>query len=166
MTLYEQWTKKAYDQNGVALSLHWEEYTPFEEAIYTHILLNKITNIKTTITKFATTHNIPTTYVVGFIDGINECLTTTINVQNLTEESELNLNFTFETLFKKMVEYKADNLYSLDAWNNIFDQATRKKLYEEQKNSTTFVRDGLKIGRNDPCACGSNKKYKFCCANS
>lgn len=27
---------------------------------------------------------------------------------------------------------------------------------------TTFVRDELKIGRNDPCPCGSGKKYKHC----
>ncbi len=26
----------------------------------------------------------------------------------------------------------------------------------------TFVRDGAKVGRNDPCPCGSGKKYKHC----
>lgn len=26
----------------------------------------------------------------------------------------------------------------------------------------TFVRDGDKVGRNDPCPCGSGKKYKKC----
>ncbi len=25
------------------------------------------------------------------------------------------------------------------------------------------MRDGPKIGRNDPCPCGSGKKYKKCC---
>jgi preprotein translocase subunit SecA len=25
-----------------------------------------------------------------------------------------------------------------------------------------FVRDGRKIGRNEPCPCGSGKKYKQC----
>lgn len=28
---------------------------------------------------------------------------------------------------------------------------------------TTFKREGKKIGRNDPCSCGSGKKYKHCC---
>ncbi|MCQ2602175.1 MAG: SEC-C domain-containing protein, partial [Treponema sp.] len=28
---------------------------------------------------------------------------------------------------------------------------------------TTVVREGAKIGRNDPCPCGSGKKYKKCC---
>ena len=26
-----------------------------------------------------------------------------------------------------------------------------------------IVRDGRKVGRNDPCPCGSGKKYKQCC---
>ncbi|MDH3560983.1 MAG: SEC-C metal-binding domain-containing protein, partial [Gammaproteobacteria bacterium] len=26
-----------------------------------------------------------------------------------------------------------------------------------------FVREGRKVGRNDPCPCGSGKKYKHCC---
>ena len=37
-----------------------------------------------------------------------------------------------------------------------------KKFYKEQKESTT-IRKPKKIGRNDPCPCGSGKKYKKCC---
>ncbi len=28
---------------------------------------------------------------------------------------------------------------------------------------TTVVREGTKVGRNDPCPCASGKKYKQCC---
>jgi len=28
---------------------------------------------------------------------------------------------------------------------------------------TTQKRQGVKVGRNDPCPCGSGKKYKKCC---
>jgi len=28
-----------------------------------------------------------------------------------------------------------------------------------------FIREGAKVGRNDPCPCGSGKKYKKCCMN-
>ena len=34
---------------------------------------------------------------------------------------------------------------------------------ESQQLPETVRRDGLKIGRNDPCPCGSGKKYKKCC---
>ena len=29
--------------------------------------------------------------------------------------------------------------------------------------NSTIKYDGPKIGRNDPCPCGSNKKFKKCC---
>ena len=41
----------------------------------------------------------------------------------------------------------------------------RKELYKESRNSTTVVK-GKKIGRNDPCPCGSGKKYKKCCGRN
>jgi len=31
------------------------------------------------------------------------------------------------------------------------------------KSHTPYVREGKKIGRNEPCPCGSGKKYKKCC---
>ena len=29
----------------------------------------------------------------------------------------------------------------------------------------TYVKEGPDVGRNDPCPCGSGKKYKKCCEN-
>ena len=39
------------------------------------------------------------------------------------------------------------------------------KLSQSDKNHVqqTIVNDGPKVGRNDPCPCGSGKKYKNCC---
>ncbi len=34
---------------------------------------------------------------------------------------------------------------------------------EEPKSSRPVVRDDRKVGRNEPCPCGSGKKYKQCC---
>lgn len=31
------------------------------------------------------------------------------------------------------------------------------------EDSSPYVREEPKIGRNDPCPCGSGKKYKKCC---
>ena len=33
-----------------------------------------------------------------------------------------------------------------------------------QKELVPVVRGGPKVGRNDPCPCGSGKKFKKCCA--
>ncbi|MFA4875048.1 MAG: SEC-C metal-binding domain-containing protein, partial [bacterium] len=35
--------------------------------------------------------------------------------------------------------------------------------YDSRKPATTVRREAPKIGRNDPCPCGSGKKYKKCC---
>lgn len=35
--------------------------------------------------------------------------------------------------------------------------------FDRDNDVETFVRDTPKIGRNDPCLCGSGKKYKKCC---
>ncbi|MEW6685546.1 MAG: preprotein translocase subunit SecA [Candidatus Edwardsbacteria bacterium] len=39
----------------------------------------------------------------------------------------------------------------------------RQDLSEEKPRISPVVRDSPKIGRNDPCPCGSGKKYKKCC---
>ncbi len=43
----------------------------------------------------------------------------------------------------------------------IFRAASRSRAGTEEKK--TIVRKSPKIGRNDPCPCGSGKKYKKCC---
>ena len=34
--------------------------------------------------------------------------------------------------------------------------------HQQEESHTPFVRDGRKVGRNEPCPCGSGKKYKHC----
>ena len=43
-----------------------------------------------------------------------------------------------------------------------FTYASFEISYKEEKLSGTVVKE-KKIGRNDPCPCGSGKKYKHCC---
>ena len=45
-----------------------------------------------------------------------------------------------------------------------FKKVDGKWLYAEGNlATTTVVRASPKVGRNDPCTCGSGKKYKHCC---
>jgi uncharacterized protein YecA (UPF0149 family) len=37
---------------------------------------------------------------------------------------------------------------------------------EAPAKPTTVKRDAPKVGRNDPCSCGSGKKYKKCCGKA
>ena len=162
-SLYDTWFFKAYKQEDTrARQLVWASYLEAEQKIYEEILENKITKIEGTIAELSEKYKMPTDEIVAFVDGINEVLPELIEVKELTEDSKVELNIDFERLYKKMVEYRADHLYDLPQWNNIFDEETRKVFYKEQRSSTTIVK-GEKIGRNDPCPCGSGKKYKKCC---
>ncbi len=48
------------------------------------------------------------------------------------------------------------------------DKITKGQLEELPQAGAkveTFVKAGPDVGRNDPCPCGSGKKYKKCCAD-
>ena len=100
--------------------------------------------------------------MTGFLDGINDSLKTPNDLDSLEADSEVSLAYDMELLYKNMVDAKAEWLYNLPEWEPLLTPERRKELYREQKNSKTVVK-GPKIGRNDPCPCGSGKKYKKCC---
>ena len=43
--------------------------------------------------------------------------------------------------------------------------ASEEAKSEDARKPETFRREMPKVGRNDPCPCGSGKKYKNCCMN-
>ena len=162
MSIYEDWLNKAFTKEGKSVDAVWDVYLPAEQKIYEYILGDKITNISSTVTELGERFNMTAEFVIAFVDGINDILPEKYDVKKLDESSQINLDIDFEKLYKKMVEYKAEHLYTLPQWDKIFDESKQKALLEEQRNSRTVVR-GKKGGRNDPCPCGSGKKYKKCC---
>lgn len=164
MNLYETWTKKAYTPQGTTNEKFWrKKYKMNEIEVYENILANKTSQITGTIEQLSERFNMPPDYVCGFLDGINEALTEALDIENLEEQTEVNINIDFKSLYKKMVEYKADYLYDLPQWDGIFSEEERKAMFIEQKKSKTFVKEKTEPGRNDPCFCGSGLKYKKCC---
>jgi preprotein translocase subunit SecA len=62
---------------------------------------------------------------------------------------------------------------SMDELEEAFQRKKKKELEQARMAGAgdmqvqQVVRSGAKVGRNDPCPCGSGKKYKKCCgANS
>ena len=133
-----------------------------EKGIYEQLLENPDEEVSGTVKELAEKYQIPLMKMVGFLDGINESLKQENPIEEMTEDTVVSLAFDKEKLYKNMVDAKADWLYNLPAWEKIFDEETRKELYREAKKMNTIVK-GKKIGRNDPCPCGSGKKYKKCC---
>ncbi len=164
-TLLEQWTETAYSQtaNKGDLQRLWQDYFQKEKDIYAELLKDPDNEVKGTVKELAEKFDIDIMTMTGFLDGINESLVEENDIKNMTEDTEVSLLFDKEKLYKNMVAAKADWLYNLPEWDDIFPQEKKDELYKEQKSSTTFKREGKKIGRNDPCPCGSGKKFKQCC---
>lgn len=166
-SLLEQWRATAYDQSlrKTELENFWSKYFTIEKDIYVELLKNPDEEVRGTLKEVAAKYGQDVMTMVGFLDGINDSLKVANPIETMTEDTEINLVFDKELLYKNMIDAKADWLYGLPQWDDIFDEETKKRLYREQKQSGT-IRKEKKIGRNDPCPCGSGKKYKKCCGRN
>ena len=162
MGIYEKWLETAYDQRGGLVETVWSVHLPLEQAVYEKMLSTKNNAIKGKFGDLATEYGMSHESMVGFLDGISGALDKPLDMDEVTEDTEIDVKVDFETLYKKMVEYKAEHLVDLPEWDNIFPADERKRMFIEQKKSGTVVVE-QKIGRNDPCVCNSGKKYKKCC---
>ena len=163
-TLLEQWRDTAYskEMDKASLQKFWGTYFQTEKEIYEKLLENPDEEVKGTVKELAEKYGINVFTMTGFLDGINDSLKVANPIETMDEDTEVSLAFDKELLYKNMVDAKADWLYELPQWDKIFDKEKKHELYLEQKKSGTIVK-GPKIGRNDPCPCGSGKKYKRCC---
>lgn len=164
MALLKKWRDMAYSEtaNKGDLQRLWAEYFQKEKDIYATLLKNPEEEVKGTVKELADKYEVDIMTMTGFLDGINDSLKTPNPIEEMEEDTEVNLGFDKELLYKNMVAAGADWLYELPEWEAIFDEDKRKALYREQKSSTTIVKPD-KIYPNDPCPCGSGKKYKKCC---
>lgn len=166
MSLLEEWREEAYTQeNGKRNKRLWEHYFEVEKGIYEQILAEPERIVSGTVGELAKKYNTELKIMVGFLDGINDSLKTPNPIEEMEEDTLVSLDYDKEKLYYNMVEAKADWLYGLEAWDSLLPAERRKELYKEQKASGTVVK-GRKIGRNEPCPCGSGKKYKFCCGRN
>ena len=144
MTLLENWRNLAYgdgldDKKKEEL---WSGYFTIEKGIYEQILAN------------------PTEVVEGTVKELAEN-----PIETMDEDTKVKIEIDPEKLYYNMVEAKATWLYELPQWDAILTEERRTELYREQKASGT-VRNTHKIYPNDPCPCGSGKKYKKCCGKN
>ena len=164
MALLEQWHAIAYNEHADRgqLQTFWANYFNLEKGVYEQLLTNPDEVVEGTVKELAEKYNLDIMAMTGFLDGINDSLITPNPIDTMEEDTHVSLAFDKEKLYKNMVDAKADWLYELPQWKEIFTEEKLKALYKEQKNAGT-IRKGKKIGRNDPCPCGSGKKYKHCC---
>ena len=129
---------------------------PFYET-FCKIFENKDTveNAKGCVEYFLTNDSIPNTILErvstqysNFMETINEIMGTNYTFEELVK------NYKSEFLNNKIYS-SATILFCSNAFSQIFDYIS------EPKPQAPVVTE--KVGRNDPCPCGSGKKFKNCC---
>ncbi len=168
MALLEDWRTLAYNEKADRGQMQklWADYFAKEKDVYAELLKNPDEEVKGTVKELAEKFGMDLMFMTGFLDGINDSLKTPNPIEEMTEDTEVSLAFDKELLYKNMVGAGADWLYGLPEWEAIFDEDKRKELYHEQKVAGTVKREGKKVYPNDPCPCGSGKKYKKCCGKA
>ncbi|MCD8121308.1 MAG: SEC-C domain-containing protein [Clostridiales bacterium] len=168
MSLLENWRNLAYgkDLNDKQKDQLWKGYFAVEKGIYEQILSDPTQVVTGTVKQLAEKYGTEILIMTGFLDGINESLKGYQNpIETMDEDTEVKIEIDPEKLYYNMVEAKANWLYELPQWDAILTEERRKELYKQQKASGT-IRKEKKIFPNDPCPCGSGKKYKKCCGRN
>jgi len=158
MEIHKKWTKTISDAGN---SEFFAIYLEKEKEVYKIILLNKRTILEGKVEELAAEYKMDTITFAGFLDGINSSLKNSMNLDELTEESNIKLEIDFKKLLYNMYVAKANWLYQLPEWDEVLSKEEMLSIKKQYNVDHTAVSN--KVGRNDPCPCGSGKKYKKCC---
>ena len=101
-TILEQWRAIAYDQQADRNKLQrfWANYFNIEKGIYEQLLSNPDEVVTGTVKELAEKYGQEVLTMVGFLDGINDSLKVPNPIETMTEDTEVNLIFDKELLYK------------------------------------------------------------------
>lgn len=165
MTLFNEWKELIENQTEETFPEFWKEYSEAETKIYSDILDKPQEKMVGTLGELAAKYEVRPVIFMGFLDGIDTSIKKSNDFQNYDESSQVEIEIEPEKLFYNMLAAGADYLYGLPQWETILGEDKMKEIAKEYKKSKTVVK-GKKIGRNEPCPCGSGKKYKHCCGRT
>jgi len=165
MGLYNDWNNIAQAQSQLPINEQkkfWNTYFDIETDIYKVLLENYEKVYSGTITELSAEFDVEPITFMGFLDGINTSLKEELDLESLNEDSSVALDIDLEKLYFNMLDAKADWLYHLPQWDAILTKERRAEITKDFRTSKVYISENT-VGRNDPCPCGSGKKYKKCC---
>ena len=162
MSLYQEWVDLYEGQTNETFQKFWNEHSAAETKIYTELLSSPESKYEGVVKDKAAELDIDIKIFMGFLDGINDSLKESLDIENIEPDTQFSLDVDYEKLYFNMLDAKADYLYTLPQWDAILTDEKRAEITKAFKKSKTVVKE-VRIGRNDPCPCGSGKKYKKCC---
>jgi len=163
MSLFSEWQAIADQERepGVAKKF-WNEYFELETENYKKILDDPSHVYEGKLSELAEEFGMDEVTFTGFLDGINTSLKKENKMDSLKSGSKIKLEVDFEKLYYNMLDCKAKWLYTLPQWDAILTDDKRREITHAFRTANMFVSADT-VGRNDPCPCGSGKKYKKCC---
>ena len=165
MSIYEKWQDLINNQSEKDFEKFWDEYSSAEVKIYNDILSNPSKTVTGTFGELMSGYGVSDVMFMGFLDGVGSSLKNGFDPEGLKtmdEGSPVEIIVDFEVLYRNMLAAEAEHLYTIEAWDGLLTETRREEITKEYKRSTTVVKEKTP-GRNDPCFCGSGKKYKKCC---
>lgn len=162
MSLLTQWEELINSQTDDTIDEFWKKYSDTEIKIYTDIIKDPKHKFEGNVGELIRKYEADPVIFVGFLSGIETSLNNELDVASITEESNIDLDIDIKKLFYNMLAADAKHLYGIEAWQDVLSEEEMVAIHKEYKKSKTVVK-GKKIGRNEPCPCGSGKKYKHCC---
>ena len=95
MGILQQWRDKAYDEkaNKGDLKRLWSEYFAKEKDIYAELLKNPDEVVTGTVKELADKYNVDLMTMTGFLDGINDSLKEANPIEEMEEDTVVNLGF-------------------------------------------------------------------------
>jgi uncharacterized protein YecA (UPF0149 family) len=70
-----------------------------------------------------------------------------------------------QVYYEQLIKNTVEELQSWYCFKNPLEKKEEEEKIKEFFHSIQIQREGAKTGRNDPCPCGSGKKFKKCCLN-
>lgn len=162
MTLYTQWKDLIENQTDETFEAFWKDYSDTETRIYRAILKDPIAPLAGTFGDLVNRFEADPVLFMGFLDGVQTSLVESFPLENIEDATALSILVNPETLYLNMLIAEATYLSGLSEWDNVLTEAKRADILKAYKKTKTVVNNN-KTGRNDPCPCGSGKKYKHCC---
>lgn len=132
MELLEKWRNKAYDLSKTQNDIDnfWNEYYKQETKFYNTLLRINEHPILDTLENFANKFKVDIVTMIGLVDGINDSLKTPNNLETLTKNTIVTLDYDAEKLYKSCVDAQATHITSLSIWDEILPD--RDKLISKK----------------------------------
>lgn len=172
MSYFSDWSTRSEDiSDRQAYEKYIEHYYELERDAYRYLLRDQSEDRqqkeKKPAGEWAKTLGFAPTEMdvfLGFLEGMQSSSDEKLDLESVTDETPISFSIDYQKLLYNMHDAKAPWLFGLPEWDLVFPKEQREEIFKNFKRD--HIAHSEKIGRNDPCPCGSGKKYKKCCGKN